>query len=93
MKKNLINSSLVFVLSFVIILGLQGCEKEAEKFTPSVMSENDVDVAVLKSYMSKLINVEVSEVNYDEERSMFMLLSYDQITRVELTEMYLQSLK
>lgn len=87
MKKNI-----KIILCVVFLCTTFGCAKQNLEILNAVTPEK-VTVETLKSYMAKLINVKISNINYDEATEQFSIFGINQINRQELTASYERSLK
>jgi len=96
MKKTLNNVLKATIVVALLTPTVISCKKSEETSLPidrknETESSLKVDVVTLKGYMSKLINVKVSDINYDEKTEQFSIFGIDQISRQELIESYKQS--
>lgn len=92
MKEKLKNVIKIAAMALFITTAIFSCKKK-ETDSPKNELNNNIDVETLKSHMSKIINVKVSDIKYDEKTEQFSIFGIDQIDRKKLTEFYEQSKK
>lgn len=96
MKKSIISVLKITIVVALLIPTIISCQKKDE-VVPQVEKKTDsesstkVDIVTLKGYMSKLINVKVSDISYDDKTEQFAIFGVDQINRESLTQSYQQS--
>lgn len=81
------------VLMVSSLLVVFSCSKETQPEQTKVEHVIEVSISELKAYMSKLINVKVEEIGYNEKTEQFSIAGVDQISKKELTESYKRNAK
>lgn len=78
------------LIAFLVTAGLVGCEKKDSHEAEVVKSDDlkKVDIRKLKEVFAKLVNADVREVSYNEEKEMFMMFGTEQISLKDLTKYY-----
>jgi len=91
MTVNLLKTKIFFRIAAILVLlttGIIGCKTNEELVPVTVESSQKVNVDSLKVYMSKVVNVKVGDIYYNEQTKMFSMFGIDQIERGKLTEFY-----
>ena len=92
-RKRLYRSAIVVGLLSATLIS---CKKTIEilpKEKITVSEKLPVDISILKTFMSGLVNVKVTDIKYSEETQIFSMFGENQIDREHLTQFYNESLK
>ena len=86
----------VMLIAFLAAAALTGCEKkeleQSQEDSPqksNVITQAEIDI--LRGVFAKLVNVDVSEITYNEKSQSFMMFGVDQISLKNLKEYYERS--
>lgn len=78
------------LITFLASTALMGCEKKEVQEVEVIKTDDlkKVDIDTLKGVLAKLVNVDVKEISYNEEKEMFVMFGTDQISLKDLTKYY-----
>nr|WP_068890365.1 hypothetical protein [Pedobacter panaciterrae] len=85
----------VLGLSFAALLAVSSgsCTKEQVSNKETTEQTANAEISTLKAYMSKLVNVPATEIQFKEEKQVFTMFGVDQISKKDLAEAYYYSKK
>ena len=88
MVRNLLERKSWLMTAVLLIASLVSCKTNLEMVPEKVQSTPDVNVNLLKDYLSSLANIKGGEIYYNEQTKMFSIGGVEQVDRDQLSKYY-----
>lgn len=90
------NKQQIFALGLISLLALASCKKENEEKLIEVQQthiskEEELSIEQLKKYISKLLRIQSSNINYDDKREKFLLPKGIEMDKEQAERLYIET--